>query len=189
MIPATAGKILNLALYQLGWFSCVLGAAWGHPIGGALVALALMGVHLLLAASRRAELQLMLCACLLGTLVDSSQQALGVFSFRTDPAWPFWLPLWVFVIWAQFATLFHFGLHWLAGRYRLAAFFGLLGGPLAYWGGIRLGAAQLGDHPVVSYVCLGLVWALVTPLLVWLSGRFDGAEGRYRRPGGQPLQR
>lgn len=189
MIPATAGKILNLALYQLGWFCCVLGAAWGYPICGALVALALMGVHLLLAESRRAEWKLMACACLLGVVIDGSQQALGVLSFKTDPAWPFPLPFWVFVIWAQFATLFHYALDWLGGRYRLAAFFGLLGGPLAYWGGARLGAAQLSDNLFFSFTSLALVWALVTPLLFWLSSRFDDGEGRYRWPGGKALHR
>lgn len=189
MIPATAGKILNLALYQLGWFCCVLGAAWDYPIGGALAALALMGVHLLLAESRWPELKLMLSACLLGAVVDGCQQALGILSFKTDPAWPLPLPLWIFVIWAQFATLFHFGLYWLSGRPLLAAFFGLLGGPLAYWGGVRLGAAQLSDNPVFSFASLALVWALVTPLLFWLSQRFDGRQGRYRWPGGKALPR
>lgn len=189
MIPVTAGKILNLALYQLGWFCCVLGAAWGYPIRGALVALSLMGVHLLLAESRRAELKLMGCACLLGIVIDGSQQALGVFSFPTDPAWPFPLPFWIFVIWAQFATLFHYAIDWLRGRYRLAAIFGLFGGPLAYWGGVRLGAAQFGDNPLFSIASLALVWALVTPLLFWLSSRFDGREGRYRWRGDKAFKR
>ncbi|SDM01125.1 Protein of unknown function [Geoalkalibacter ferrihydriticus] len=189
MISATAGKIVNLGLYQLGWLCCVLGAAWVYPLRGAVAALLLMAVHLLLATSRQAELKLMLCACLLGTVVDSAQQALGVFSFKTDPAWPFWLPLWVLVIWAQFATLLHYGLHWLTGRPLLAAGFGLVGGPLAYWGGISLGAANFGDNLGFSYASLALLWALVMPLLVWLSHRFDGREGRYRWPGGKLLQR
>lgn len=189
MIPATAGRILNLALYQLGWFSCVLGAAWGYPSGGAVAALLLMALHLLLATSRQAEWKLMLCACLLGTVVDGSQQALGILSFKTDPAWPLPLPLWIFVIWAQFATLFHFGLYWLCDRLPLAALCGLVGGPLAYWGGVRLGAAQFGDNPLLSLASLALVWALVTPLLCWLSRRFDDREGRYRWPGGKALHR
>lgn len=173
-------KAVNFLLYQIGWFGCVLGAAWGYPVSGALLALLLIAVHLLLAESRQAELSLMLCACLLGVLIDSGQQALGVFTFKTDPDWPLWLPLWIFVIWAQFATLFRYALYWLAGRYLLAAGFGLVGGPLAYWGGVRLGAAEFGDNLLFSLVVLALVWALVTPLLFWLSARLGAREGRYR---------
>ncbi len=175
-----ASKMLNITLYQAGWFCCVLGAAWGHPILGALCALLLVGIHLLLAHSRKAEALLMLAACLIGITVDSAQQALGVFSFKADPAWPFWLPLWVFVIWAQFATLFRYALHWLSGRYLLGSIFGIFGGPLAYGAGIRLGAAAFGENPVYSIGALAIVWALVTPVLLWMSDRIGDGEGEYR---------
>lgn len=179
-LPPLATKLLNVTIYQAGWFCCVLGAGWGFPISGALIALLLAGLHLLLAVSRKNEALLMLAACLLGILVDSLQQGLGLFTFTRDPAWPLWLPLWVFVIWAQFATLFHYALHWLSGRYLLAAIFGLVGGPLAYWAGIRMGAATFGDNPILTVVTLAVVWALVTPLLCRLSALIDKEEGRYR---------
>ena len=175
-----AAKLLNVTIYQVGWFCCVFGAAWGFPIAGALSAFSLAGLHLLLAASRRNEALLMIVACLLGVVVDSIQQGLGLFTFTRDPAWPFWLPLWVFVIWAQFATLFHYGLHWLSGRYLLAAILGLVGGPLAYWAGIRAGAASFGDNPLLTVMTLAMVWAMVTPLLCRLSDVLDIKEGRYR---------
>ncbi|MDT8440476.1 MAG: DUF2878 domain-containing protein [Desulfuromonadales bacterium] len=173
-------NLLNVGLYQLGWFSCVLGAAWGHPLAGAALAVLLLLAHLYLVVERPAELQLMLAACLIGVGVDSLQQGLGLFTFRPDPAWPFWLPAWVFVIWAQFATLFHYALRWLAGRDLLAALFGLVGGPLAYWGGIRLGAASFGENPPLTLAVLALVWALVTPTLLWLSHTRFTACGLYR---------
>lgn len=187
MLSATQSKIINVVLYQIGWFSCVLGAAWGYPLLGSLLALLLIAIHLLLAAARNAEIKLMICACLIGVLIDSSQQALGVFSFKTDPAWPLWLPLWILVIWTQFATMFRFALYWLSERYLLAALFGLFGGPLAYWGGVRLGAAQFGDNLIFSVITLALVWALVTPLLFWVSARLDSQEGRYRSFSGRSL--
>ncbi|PLX74190.1 MAG: DUF2878 domain-containing protein [Desulfuromonas sp.] len=173
-------NLLNVGLYQLGWFSCVLGAAWGHPLAGAVLAGALVTVHLVLAVDRQAELRLLLVACLLGVAIDSLQQGIGLFTFRADPAWPLWLPAWVFVIWAQFSTLFHYALRWLAGRYHLAALFGLFGGPLAYWGGIRLGAASFGGNPSLTLAVLAVVWALVTPTLLWLSHTPFAAPGLYR---------
>jgi len=173
-------KLLNITLYQVGWFCCVLGAARGYPVTGALLALLLSIVHLLLADSPKSEALLMLIACFLGATIDSIQQAFGLFTFTSHPAWPFWLPLWVFVIWAQFATLFHYALYWLAGRYRLAAGFGMVGGPLAYWAGIRMGAATFGENPTLTIVSLAVVWALVTPLLCRLSLFLDKEEGLYR---------
>lgn len=180
MLSATQSKIINVGLYQLGWFSCILGGAWGHPFIGSFLALFLIAIHLMLAETRKTELMTILCACLLGIVIDSSQQALGVFSLQTDPAWQFWLPLWILVIWSQFATTLSFSLYWLSGRYLLAALFGMLGGPLAYWGGVRLGAAEFGANTLFSIITLSLVWTLVTPLLFWISARLNSQEGRYR---------
>lgn len=179
MLSPFLTKLLNIVLYQVGWFCCVFGGAWGYPVAGALLALLLVSVHLLLASSRKAEALLMLCACFLGVIIDSTQQAFGLFSFRAEPEWPLWLPLWVFVIWAQFATLFHYALYWLKGRYLLAGFFGLIGGPLAYWAGIRIGAASFGENPLLTIIVLGLVWAIVTPTLCYLSVLLEESEGRY----------
>lgn len=173
-------KLINMSLYQLGWFSCVLGAAWGKPLSGAGLALLLLAIHLLLADNRPAELKLFAAACLIGVLVDSLQQASGLFRFRTDPSWSLWLPLWVFVIWAQFASLFRFALHWLKRSYLLGALFGFFGGPLAYWAGIRLGAAEFGHSPELTLAVLAVVWSLVVPLLLWLRQQIDAREGFYR---------
>lgn len=180
MLPPLATKILNVTLYQVGWFCCVLGGAWGHPVTGGLLALLLVGIHLLLTAAPKSEVKLMLCACLIGVIVDSSQQAFGLFAFKVEPGWPLWLPLWVFVIWAQFATLFRYALYWLSGRYLLAGLFGMIGGPLAYAAGIRMGAASFGQNPVVTMIVLALVWATVTPVLSGLSFYLDDREGAYR---------
>ena len=175
-----ATKLINVLLYQVGWFCCVLGAALDHPVAGALSALALAAVHLFLTCSRKAEALLMLCTCLLGIGVDSLQQGLGVFTFKEHPGWPFWLPLWVFAIWLQFATLFRYALYWLSGRYLLATLFGMVGGPLAYWAGVRFGAASFGEQPLLSLMSLAVVWSVLVPSLLWLSDRLSPEEGCYR---------
>ena len=175
-------KILNLVLYQVGWFCCVLGAAKGYPLAGALAALALVGVHLLLTSCRRQEFILLLAVCLLGGLVDSLQQALGVLRFQGSANWPLWLPLWVFIIWAQFATLLRFSLNWLSGRYWLASLLGLIGGPLAYWGGVRLGAAEFEGSLLLSLASLALVWGVMMPLLLWMRSIIAAEQAYYRGP-------
>lgn len=41
-------------------------------------------------------------------------------------------------------------------------------------------AARFGDSLATSLLSLALVWALVTPLLLWLSARIEPRPGRYR---------
>jgi hypothetical protein len=173
-------KIINVILYELGWGCCVLGAAWGYPLIGGGLALVLVLVHLWLAGDCRQEVRLMLVAVLLGLLIDSGQQALGLFRFKPDGL-GLVLPLWVFVIWAQFATLFRYALSWLSSRYLLAVLFGAIGGPLAYAGGVQLGAADFGPRPLFTMTVLAVIWALVVPLLVWISGRIGTSQAHYRR--------
>jgi hypothetical protein len=61
----------------------------------------------------------------------------------------------------------------MRGRLLIAALFGALGGPLAYWGGAQLGAVILVET-VPALVALSIGWGVLTPLLVRLAQRFDG---------------
>jgi hypothetical protein len=76
-------------------------------------------------------------------------------------------------MWGLFATILNVSLRWLRGRWLIAAIAGGLGGPLAYYGGHRLGALEFGDQNA-ALIALALGWAVVTPILVALSERFDG---------------
>ncbi|RMD75004.1 MAG: DUF2878 domain-containing protein [Bacteroidetes bacterium] len=173
-------KLLNFSLYQLGWFCCVLGAARGYPLAGGLAALVLLAAHLWLSSERWPEVKLVLAATLLGILIDSVQLATGVLVFRTSEHWPLWLPLWIFLVWAQFASLLRFALQWLDRRYLLAALLGLLGGPLAYWSGVKMGAASFGAETLTSILAIAFAWLLAMPLLLWLRSRLAPTPGAYR---------
>jgi hypothetical protein len=49
---------------------------------------------------------------------------------------------------------------------------------MAYYGGQRLGAIQLGGDPTLSLLVIAVEWALATPALVYLSqvGSLDGLK-------------
>ncbi len=174
----TASLGLNLLLYQLGWFACVLGAANGRGGLGAGIALVLTAAHLVLAARPRREWPLLLGATLLGAVVETLQASFGVLELPNHRAGSF-APLWIVALWLQFGTLFHFGLRWLSRRYLLAALLGLAGGPLAFLAGERLGAARFGEPRMLSIAALAGIWAVSLPLLARLADRF-GWAGRYR---------
>jgi hypothetical protein len=175
-------RLLNYALYQAGWLILVLAAANGRPWLGAALGLALVGIHVALARHRRPEISTILWIGLLGTLVDSIQAALGVFVFEAG-YWTYWLvPFWISVMWLQFATLFHYALNWMSGRYLLSAALGAGGGPAAFLTGERLGGVIFPFGRGFSLMVLAAVWAVVTPAVVWIADRNrpPDAGGRYR---------
>lgn len=63
-------------------------------------------------------------------------------------------------------------LRWLQPRPLLAAVLGLVGGPLAWYAGARLGALELPD-PSLALSVLGAGWAALMPLLLWLASRLN----------------
>jgi hypothetical protein len=58
---------------------------------------------------------------------------------------PWLAPVWIIAMWAGFATLLHVALRWLLPHRWLAALLGAVGGPLAYYAGMRLGAVNFPD--------------------------------------------
>jgi hypothetical protein len=81
------------------------------------------------------------------------------------------LPIWMITLWLLFATTLNVSLKWLQGRYLIAAVFGFIGGPLAYWGGAKLGAINWLQH-FELLLALAIGWALLMPILVWLAAYF-----------------
>jgi hypothetical protein len=174
------GRLLNFALYQVGWFACVLGAARGHPWTGAAIALLLIAAHVALARRPWEELALVLCAAGIGAVADSVQAQMGMIRFRSGSLAPWICPPWIVALWMQFATLLRFSLSWVKGRYLAASLLGLVGGPLAFSAGARLGAADLHPDRALSLVSIGIVWAAAFPLLVLLAERLGASRGSYR---------
>lgn len=172
--------VLNLALYQAGWFACVLGGAHGYPWQGAFAGLILLLVHLVLCREPGKEIKTVLVVAVVGTAADSIQSFFGVFVFLSG-YWVQWVvPIWISVMWLQFATLLHFALGWLSGRYVLSAFLGAVGGPMAFFTGERLGAAIFPKGQVFSLLVLAVVWAVILPLSVFTGDRFMPVRKGYR---------
>lgn len=175
-------KLLNIALYQGGWFACVFGAADGYPWLGALAAFVLICVHTALTPNRRAEWILILVVGIFGTVVDSSLMAIGIFEYDAGQ-WVSWLcPAWMSVMWMQFATLVRYSISWLSGNYLLGSILGAFGGPIAYISGVNLGAASFGVSNTTALASLAVVWAIVIPFLFMVESQLrpEGMEPVYR---------
>ena len=167
--------VINLAAFQAGWFSCVLGAANGYPLLGPVVVLVVVAVHLVLAAQPRRELVLIVVAAVLGVTFDSALVRSGWLTYANGIFWAGTAPYWIVAMWLSFATTLNISLRWLRGRAWAALIFGAVGGPISYLAGARLGALEFINQGA-ALTALGVGWALVTPVLVALSERFDGVQ-------------
>lgn len=148
-----------------------MGAAAGSPWLGVGVLLGVLAGHFYFPlAPWRRELALLAAAALMGlaaeTLLHKGAAVVGYppQAWTGDPA-----PAWMVALWINFAATLHGCLGWMQGRIPVATLAGALAGPLSYWGGARLGAITLHPDPVHWIVGIGLVWAIATPVLVWLA--------------------
>jgi hypothetical protein len=176
-------SFVNYLLYQLGWLACVLGTAWGFPWLGVCLALGLIGVHLSLAEDRKNQIAIAIVSGLVGMIIDSAQLWAGVFSFPRGVVIDALPPPFMTVLWMQFATTFRYCMSWLSGRYVLSSLFGLIGAPIAFFAGERLGAIEFLPPRLAHFASLGFVWCLAVPLLVYISDRLasqGAAESTYR---------
>jgi hypothetical protein len=155
--------LVNVAINQIIWFLCVLGGNGGVPF-----ALPLLVVNVLLSRHRQADLRMMGVLLGVGVCIDGALQAAGFFSFRQGGV-P--IPLWLAVIWLALAALPHHSLSWMKGRPLLAALFGALGGPLAYWAGVRLGAATFHMALLPSLALLAAIWATLWVGVMYVAER------------------
>lgn len=155
----TPALLLNALLFQLGWWVCVLG---GDGIAIAFVAGALL-LYWRYARPDRAEWLCIALSAGIGCLLDSSLHAFGVLRFAETAT--FSIPLWLVALWLLFATTLNQSLRWLQARSLLAALLGAGAGPLSYWGGAQLGAAQFGIAAPVACLVLAVCWGLLLPLL------------------------
>lgn len=168
---------LNFVAFQLGWFACVLGAANGLPWAGAAVVAGVIALHVAWARRPAAEFRLVLAAMAIGLLLDSLLLATGWVRYPSGAWLPGFAPYWIVAMWGLFATTLNVSMRWLRGRPLLAALLGVVGGPLSYLAGERLGGIVLVESgPALAALALG--WALATPWLMRLATRFDGVSER-----------
>ena len=166
--------IQNFLLFQIGWLACVLGGASTNMawVGVVLVS-GIIAVHMLKANDARPEMQLIVLTTLLGTGWDSLLTTLGLYEFKNGLFIAGLAPYWLIAMWALFATTLNVSMTWMKGRYLLASLVGLIGGPLAYYAGHKLGAVDF-TNPTMSLLTVGAGWLIIMPVLVFFSEKFNG---------------
>ncbi len=174
--------MVNFVAFQIGWFAAVLGAGHGMPWLGVVVVPLVLLLNLALSRDRMQELVVALAAAAMGFVFDSALTFSDIF-VPVPYVFPRpFSPLWMVMLWVNQAATLNGCMAWLRGRYLLGTIFGAIGGPLAYLGGAKLGAAALPSNH--DLVVLGLAWAIAFPALLavseYIRGYFTGI--RDQRP-------
>lgn len=164
-VPRTLLLLINFSIYQINWLLCILGQN-----SLVLFAILLIGCHYLFSPHPVKDLKLMALITFCGIILDGLLKATGFFTFSSD-SWP--IPNWLITVWMSLSLLPNYSLHWLKTRLRLAATLGAVGGPVAYWAGVRLGAATFTWTVTQSLLLLALLWGLFWPLMMYFASKLS----------------
>ncbi|CEN55676.1 DUF2878 domain-containing protein [Candidatus Methylopumilus turicensis] len=161
--------LLNIIGFQIGWFSCVLGAANQRPWMGVFIACLVLSIHLAKSSDARFEFKFLITALIIGIIFDGIPQSLGWITFNPVSYWPNILPPpWMIMLWALFASTLNISLSWLQNKNIVAILIGAVAGPVSYWSGARLGALTLSNaNAAMIYLAIG--WGLIVPLLLKIA--------------------
>lgn len=158
--------IINAVLFQVLWFACVLGGAnnllWPSIVAGIVM----------LIWQRKPENQhendiaVLFVALIMGLVVDTSWSVFGLMEFQDGRPFAPLAPGWILIMWLGFALTINHSMSWLSNHPLLPAAMGLIGGPMAYLAGLRLGAVEyLANFWLISAL-LAIVWAIALTILV-----------------------
>ncbi|MDH3977623.1 MAG: DUF2878 domain-containing protein [Gammaproteobacteria bacterium] len=169
----TIQKVINFVVFQAVWLITVMGAANGLIWPGMIAIAVALAIHAINAPQPRPDYWLAGIATGVGLIADTLLIQSGLLVFNTAIPSSAFAPIWGLILWANLGLTINHCLGWLQNRYILAALCGAVAGPIAYIGGAMLGAAQSEVSQTTLILCLGLIWALATPLLFRLSRLVD----------------
>jgi hypothetical protein len=195
LVAAIMGLMfINLAGFQIVWFTTVLSAAGGLPWVGPVVVVVAVAAHLrLMPGVCSSEGMLLGAAAVVGYALDCILFVSGLLSAMPGAELFGPSPLWMVGLWIAFAATLRHSLAWLGSRYFLGAVVGAVAGPLAYRGGELLGALSIDGTP--GLLAVSIEYLIAMPALMWLMRWLerdfgtanscqagDGAEARQQVP-------
>jgi Protein of unknown function (DUF2878) len=169
--------LLFQGVYTLSLVGVINNVAWIGSLG--LAAFAIW--HARTAQAAKTDFLLAGIAVVVGLALDTLYMRSGLIAYSGELFWTGIAPLWILVLWANFALTLGGCLSWLRGRLALAALLAATGGPLSYYAGIRLGTATISGDPLVLFSVISVTWGIAVPGLLWLSMLLE-QQRRWREP-------
>jgi hypothetical protein len=167
---------INFIVFQACWFGSVLGTANNLGWLGPLLVFFTVPLQIyILTENHKVEFLFVMICGILGFFLETIMIVGNVY-IPFDNSWGMFCPPWMAGLWFNFAMLVSISLAWLKGKYVLAVLIGGVFGPLAYWGGEKLGAIELATDNLRWFIPMVLCWALVLPFLVSLHNKLINIE-------------
>lgn len=167
-----ANPFANWFWFYVGFVAALSGSNMGYPSLGPLVILGWLTGHLVNAKHPWAEIKLLAASAGLGYVFDGIITLLGVLKFHEPPLWGWPMPLWMVMMWPNFAATLNSSMKWLLGRYRLASVMGAIAGPFSYYGGVKWDAVEFGCPFWLAMFAIAVEWTLAMRVLLWLSEKW-----------------
>jgi hypothetical protein len=142
-------KIVNLLLFNLNWFACVIGgAAWGSM---GLIALLTYSAYV---GSWRTDIRLALSLAVCGWIVDSLWIYFGVLDYGTAYA-----PVWIVMLWVGLAFTLNHSMSPFISKPLIGGLAAAVAAPLTYLSGAALGAVNVLN--ATGILLISLVWCVL----------------------------
>lgn len=165
-------KIANALGYQAVWFATLISVSKGHFWFGFFTSLVFATLMLCFGGKAKQDSRIVLIGLVLGMAIDTLFASTGWIQY--EQSWPGMnvAPLWIIALWLSFSFTLNHSMDFLRRNCGLAAIFGLLGGPLAYWCADRVfNVIEYGTDIAFVMAGLGLCWGLVIPAIFYIDKR------------------
>lgn len=154
-----------LVTYYVAWLSTLLLAAddriWlSFSVMFFATVLQSIWARYVLRTQRLLSISLLFCAA--GFFVDSLLSQYNFIIYQAN-IWAF-APPWIVAMWWNFGVMFLVCMRPFHSKYVWLSMFSLVGFPVAYWIGERMGAAQVVDSNH-GFLALAITWGILLPML------------------------
>lgn len=165
-------KIANALGYQAVWFATLISVSKGHFWFGFFTSLVFAALMLCFGGKAKQDSRIVLIGLILGMAIDTLFTSTGWIQYAQSWSSVSLAPLWIIALWLSFSFTLNHSMAFLRQNYAMAALFGLLGGPLAYWCADRVfNVIDYGTDIAFVMAGLGICWGLVIPAIFFIDKR------------------
>ncbi|MGH8051343.1 MAG: DUF2878 domain-containing protein [Arenimonas sp.] len=167
-------KIANALGYQAVWFATLISVSKGYFWLGFASSLVFAALMLCFGGKAKQDSRIVLIGLILGMTVDTLFASSGWIEYQQAWSGIGLAPLWIIALWLSFSFTLNHSMAFLRQNYGLAAIFGLLGGPLAYWCADRVfNVIDYGIDVFIVMIGLGVCWGLAIPAIFYIDKRMS----------------
>ncbi len=162
--------IVDLVIFQIAWFLCVLATKTPFPEISPFIGLALVLVRSLQTDRFRLGLPFLVASLIIGIIGDSTLVQFNLLQFQSYPN-ILGSPLWMIMLWACFGIMLRPVFSWFLNHCWRSILGFSIGGVCAYWSGQKLGVLEFSNSWITASG-IATEWAIAGIVLRFLHLKF-----------------